>query len=138
MNDSTISNMTADEAGTWILEHTPSCFQVRRSGIPLYNLSFLMKTCQPQKMMATNYSFGIERDEKVLKRNDGDYTKWTNPLEHRYVRLYTFSMLLGRFDDVSFRLPNAPSMKFYCVYGHGKETEVSLSFSLIKKYRRLT
>lgn len=24
------------------------------------------------------------------------------------------------------RLPYAPSMKIYCVYGHGKETEVSL------------
>lgn len=22
------------------------------------------------------------------------------------------------------RLPNAPTTKFYCVYGHGKETEV--------------
>lgn len=22
------------------------------------------------------------------------------------------------------RLPNAPSMKIFCVYGHGKETEV--------------
>jgi phospholipid:diacylglycerol acyltransferase len=84
INDSSARNMTADEAGTWILEHTPSYFQ---------------------KMLATNYSFGIERDEKALKRNDFDHTKWTNPLEHR--------------------LPNAPSMKFYCVYGHGKETERS-------------
>ena len=24
-----------------------------------------------------------------------------------------------------FRLPNAPTTKFYCVYGHGKDTEVS-------------
>lgn len=55
-------------------------------------------------MMDTNYSFGIERDEKVLKLNDLDHRKWTNPLE--------------------VRLPNAPSMKFYCVYGAGKETEV--------------
>ncbi|EGO00883.1 hypothetical protein SERLA73DRAFT_50487 [Serpula lacrymans var. lacrymans S7.3] len=77
-------NMTADEAGTWIMERTPSSFQ---------------------KMLGTNYSFDIERDEEVLKRNDIDHTKWTNPLE--------------------IRLPNAPSMKFYCVYGHGKETEVS-------------
>ncbi|EGO26500.1 hypothetical protein SERLADRAFT_447691 [Serpula lacrymans var. lacrymans S7.9] len=77
-------NMTADEAGTWIMERTPSSFQ---------------------KMLGTNYSFDIERDEEVLKRNDIDHTKWTNPLE--------------------IRLPNAPSMKFYCVYGHGKETERS-------------
>jgi len=34
-----------------------------------------------------------------------DHAKWTNPLE--------------------VRLPYAPSMKIYCVYGHGKETERS-------------
>ncbi|TFK44430.1 Lecithin:cholesterol acyltransferase-domain-containing protein [Crucibulum laeve] len=79
-----VQNMTAAEAGTWILQHTPSSFQ---------------------KMMATNYSCGIERDEKKLIQNDFDPTKWSNPLETR--------------------LPNAPSMKIYCVYGHGKETERS-------------
>jgi phospholipid:diacylglycerol acyltransferase len=61
-------NMTADEAGLWILEHTPSTFQ---------------------KMIATNYSFGFETNEKKLKKNDADHTKWTNPLEVRYV-LYPF------------------------------------------------
>jgi phospholipid:diacylglycerol acyltransferase len=76
-------NLTADEAGPWILRHTPRTFR---------------------KMVATNYSYGIERDEETLKRNDLDHTKWTNPLESR--------------------LPNAPSLQFYCVYGHGKETEV--------------
>lgn len=76
--------MTADEASLWILEHTSSTFQ---------------------KMVATNYSFGIERDEQKLKENDADHTKWTNPLE--------------------IRLPHAPSMKMYCVYGHGKPTERS-------------
>ncbi|KAF9039497.1 LACT-domain-containing protein [Hymenopellis radicata] len=80
-----LSNMTSAQAGTWILQHTPSTFQ---------------------KMMATNYSFGIERDEEALKRNDADPTKWTNPLKFG-------------------ALPNAPSMKMYCVYGHGKETERS-------------
>ncbi|KAJ6558433.1 phospholipid:diacylglycerol acyltransferase [Mycena vulgaris] len=77
-------NMTADAAGAWILQHTPSSFQ---------------------KMMATNFSFGIERDEAVLEANNGDHTKWSNPLE--------------------VQLPRAPSMKMYCVYGHGKETERS-------------
>lgn len=38
-----------------------------------------------QKMIATNYSYGIERDEEALKRNDLDHTKWTNPLEIRHV-----------------------------------------------------
>ncbi|KIK61203.1 hypothetical protein GYMLUDRAFT_43281 [Collybiopsis luxurians FD-317 M1] len=83
-DDKGVNNMTSEMAGQWILEHTPSSFQ---------------------KMLATNYSFGIERDEEVLKRNDFDHTKWTNPLE--------------------VRLPNAPSMKMFCVYGHGKETERS-------------
>ncbi|KAG6381899.1 Lecithin:cholesterol acyltransferase-domain-containing protein [Boletus reticuloceps] len=58
-----------------------------------------------QKMLSMNYSFGIERDGEVLARNDFDHRKWSNPLE--------------------IRLPNAPSMKFICVYGHGKETERS-------------
>ncbi|KAI9574076.1 phospholipid diacylglycerol acyltransferase [Boletus coccyginus] len=75
-------NMTAEMVENWILERTPSSFQ---------------------KMLSMNYSFGIERDEEVLTRNDLDHRKWTNPLE--------------------IRLPNAPSMKFICVYGHGKETE---------------
>ncbi|KAH8996300.1 LACT-domain-containing protein [Lactarius akahatsu] len=77
-------NLTADEAGPWILRHTPWTFR---------------------RMIAANYSYGIERDEEALKRSDIDHTKWTNPLESR--------------------LPNAPSLQIYCVYGHGKETEVS-------------
>lgn len=77
-------NMTADDASTWILERTPSTFQ---------------------KMIWTNYSFGIERNENVLKKNARDPRKWSNPLE--------------------VQLPYAPSMKIFCVYGHGKETERS-------------
>ncbi|KAI0276276.1 LACT-domain-containing protein [Russula aff. rugulosa BPL654] len=83
-----LGNMTVDEAGGWILAHTPLTFR---------------------KMIATNYSYGIERDEEALKLNDLDHTKWTNPLE--------------------IRLPNAPSLQFYCVYGHGKETEVSIRYT---------
>lgn len=79
-----IGNMTADIAASWILQHTPMTFQ---------------------KMLDTNYSWGIERDEEALSRNSLDHTKWTNPLE--------------------VRLPYAPSMKIYCIYGHGKETERS-------------
>ncbi|KAF9501792.1 phospholipid:diacylglycerol acyltransferase [Pleurotus eryngii] len=82
--DHGVKNMTADEAGAWILEHTPSSFQ---------------------KMIGTNYSYGIERDAVLLDKNDLDHTKWANPLEAR--------------------LPRAPSMKIYCVYGHGKDTERS-------------
>jgi phospholipid:diacylglycerol acyltransferase len=56
-------------------------------------------------MMAANYSTGLERDEKQLKRNDGDPRAWTNPLE--------------------VQLPRAPGMTIFCVYGVGKETERS-------------
>ena len=62
-------------------------------------------------MMEANYSCGIERNEQNLIANDDDHTKWSNPLESR--------------------LPNAPSMKLYCIYGHGKETEVSYSSSAV-------
>lgn len=34
-----------------------------------------------QKMIWTNYSFGIERNEQVLKKNALDPRKWSNPLE---------------------------------------------------------
>jgi hypothetical protein len=84
-DESEVQNMTARDAGTWILTRTPTSFQ---------------------RMMETNYSNGFERDEEQLKRNNADPTKWTNPLE--------------------VQLPHAPSMKMYCVYGHGKDTEVRL------------
>lgn len=77
-----------------------------------------------QKMIATNYSYGIERDEEALKRNDLDHTKWTNPLEIRYVDPWCRNASCR--PTVTIRLPNAPSLQFYCVYGHGKETEVSI------------
>jgi hypothetical protein len=38
-----------------------------------------------QRMIASNYSYGLERDEKRLKANNHDFTKWTNPLEIQYV-----------------------------------------------------
>ncbi|GJE91506.1 LACT-domain-containing protein [Phanerochaete sordida] len=82
--EETLANMTADTVSPWILAHTPTNFQ---------------------KMVATNYSYGIERDEEKLKENNLDYRKWSNPLE--------------------VQLPNAPTTKIFCVYGHGKETERS-------------
>ncbi|PFH53776.1 hypothetical protein AMATHDRAFT_136887 [Amanita thiersii Skay4041] len=85
MDRDNVMNMTADDASVWILQHTPATFQ---------------------RMLGTNYSWGIEKNEQVLEKNDMDPTKWTNPLE--------------------VRLPNAPSMKMYCVYGHGKDTEVGI------------
>ncbi|KAF8973168.1 Lecithin:cholesterol acyltransferase-domain-containing protein [Flammula alnicola] len=53
------------DSSNWILEHTPITFQ---------------------KMLESNYSYGIERDEGQLKRNDEDHRKWSNPLEVRYAR----------------------------------------------------
>ncbi|TXT12886.1 hypothetical protein VHUM_01287 [Vanrija humicola] len=58
-----------------------------------------------QRMFESNYSIGFETDPKKLKENAADHTKWSNPLE--------------------VELPNAPSMKIYCLYGHGKQTERS-------------
>lgn len=51
-----------------------------------------------QKMLETNYSYGIERDEEQLRRNDADFRKWSNPLEVRYVfNIYwvVYEILLG-------------------------------------------
>jgi phospholipid:diacylglycerol acyltransferase len=76
-------------------------------------------------MILRNYSYGIERDEEALKRNDLDHTKWTNPLESRHVTLVSV-LMHGSLNCITFRLPNAPSLQIYCVYGHGKETEVSI------------
>ena len=93
------SNMTADEAGTWILEHTPTPFQVCVS-CSIAHLPYADSPTALKKMMATNYSFGIERDEKQLKKNDVDHTKWTNPLEHRYESV--LSQFRLNFDQVCF------------------------------------
>ncbi|KAG8885161.1 hypothetical protein FRB97_001979 [Tulasnella sp. 331] len=101
-----VGNLTADESTIWTLQHTP------------YNW---------QKMIYTNYSIGMERDEEQLKRNNEDHRKWTNPLE---IQLrFTLGRLLYSHDTNSRptfdRLPNAPNMKIFCLYGHGKETERS-------------
>lgn len=77
-----LRNMTVDDAGAWILGHTPLTFRVNPFHFPHSSDAHAL-----QKMIATNYSYGIERDEEALKRNDLDHTKWTNPLEIRYVDL---------------------------------------------------
>lgn len=58
-----LGNMTVDDVSTWVLEHAPQSYQ---------------------RMVASNYSYGIERDEARLRANDRDFTKWSNPLEIRY------------------------------------------------------
>ena len=47
-------NLTMDDASNYVLTHTPSAFQ---------------------RMIATNYSYGFETDEKKLKANDRDHRK---------------------------------------------------------------
>lgn len=76
-------------------------------------------------MLESNYSYGIERDEKQLKKNNQDHRKWSNPLEVRYEVCYLgiLPLQLNVWSTFS-SLPHAPSMKIYCVYGHGKDTEV--------------
>ncbi|WFD34233.1 phospholipid:diacylglycerol acyltransferase [Malassezia cuniculi] len=66
----------------WLLEHAPETYR---------------------NMLASNYSFGFERDPRKIARNNKDQTKWTNPLETS--------------------LPNAPNMKIFCIYGYGLPTE---------------
>lgn len=82
------STLSSSAAGEYILQHVPETWQ---------------------RMMATNYSNGIERSPSILEANNADPTKWTNPLE--------------------VQLPIAPSVKFYCVYGWGKETERSYYYA---------
>ncbi|EUC57472.1 phospholipid:diacylglycerol acyltransferase [Rhizoctonia solani AG-3 Rhs1AP] len=77
-------NLSAEQAGNWLLGNVEEKWQ---------------------KMMAMNYSYGIERDPDQLAKNDDDHTKFSNPLE--------------------VRLPNAPSTRIFCLYGHGKDTERS-------------
>ncbi|CAE6472572.1 unnamed protein product [Rhizoctonia solani] len=77
-------NLSVEQAGNWLLGNAEDKWQ---------------------KMMAMNYSYGIERDPDQLAKNNDDHTKFSNPLE--------------------VMLPNAPSMRIYCLYGHGKDTERS-------------
>ncbi|CAE7128382.1 unnamed protein product [Rhizoctonia solani] len=58
------------------------------------------------KWQASKITFYLgKRDPDQLAKNDDDHTKFSNPLE--------------------VKLPNAPSMRIYCLYGHGKDTERS-------------
>jgi len=71
------------EPGFWSILRRPSKFVAFEFRFSFLVIQIFLMVNKFQKMMATNYSFGIERDEEVLERNDRDHTKWTNPLEHR-------------------------------------------------------
>ena len=56
-----------------------------------------------RKMVTENYSIGVAHTRAVVESNQRIPRKWINPLESR--------------------LPHAPSLKIYCIYGVGKPTE---------------
>ncbi|KAI9319796.1 Lecithin:cholesterol/phospholipid:diacylglycerol acyltransferase [Dichotomocladium elegans] len=62
-----------------------------------------------QTMLRTNYSYGITTSKSQLEKNDNDFTKWSNSLESK--------------------LPDAPSMKIFCMYGSGLPTERSYYYA---------
>ena len=76
--DEPVMNMTVDAASNWVLERTPTHFQVSTF---VYDALYLCLTAIPKRMIAANYSYGIERDEAKLRANNLDNRKWTNPLE---------------------------------------------------------
>lgn len=122
----TLTDISVDAVGRPVphLETDPGYDKLTSAGAGEYILEHVPETWQ--RMMQTNYSNGIERDAEKLAANDLDQTKWANPLEVRYVRFLSDSSRPSNgILACPFRLPNAPSMKIYCVYGHGKDTEVS-------------
>jgi phospholipid:diacylglycerol acyltransferase len=68
-------------------------------------LEYLLKNSDPwfRKQVLKSYSHGVAHTKKEVEANEKIQSKWVNPLESR--------------------LPYAPSMKIYCFYGIGKETE---------------
>lgn len=68
-------------------------------------LEYLLNNSDPwfRKQVLRSYSHGVAHTKKEVEANEKIQSKWVNPLESR--------------------LPYAPSMKIYCFYGIGKETE---------------
>lgn len=62
-----------------------------------------------EKRVKDQYSYGLARTAKELKKNNHDHSKWSNPLEAA--------------------LPNAPDMKIYSFYGVGKPTERAYTYT---------
>lgn len=71
------------------------------------SMQYLLNTTEDwyQKQITGSYSRGIADTAAEVNANEDDPVKWINPLETR--------------------LPLAPSLKLYCLYGVGKPTERS-------------
>ncbi|KAJ1978787.1 phospholipid:diacylglycerol acyltransferase [Dimargaris verticillata] len=69
------------------------------------SLDLLRRSVSPavQQRLDREYSFGLATEASQLEANEARPQTWSNPLESQ--------------------LPRAPSMKIYCLYGIGKETE---------------
>ncbi|KAF9380091.1 hypothetical protein CPB97_008582 [Podila verticillata] len=61
------------------------------------------------RMLGLNYTVGAATTEAEMDKTDKLATSWANPLEAR--------------------LPKAPDMKIYCLYGVGKSTERSYTYN---------
>ncbi|CAO1623472.1 unnamed protein product [Jaminaea pallidilutea] len=67
------ANKSADDALTWLLQHTPNAFQ---------------------RMVETNYSNGIEYDADRVRANNDDPRTWANPLEAALPNAPSMKMLI--------------------------------------------
>jgi phospholipid:diacylglycerol acyltransferase len=69
------------------------------------SLPYLFKNAEPwyKKMVLSSFSHGVAHSSAEVESNQAIPAKWLNPLETR--------------------LPLAPSLKIYCFYGIGKDTE---------------
>lgn len=74
-------NLSAAQAGDWLLGNAEERWQV--CGGATARPKTLILNDAEQKMMALNYSYGIEKDPDQLAKNDDDHTKFSNPLEVR-------------------------------------------------------
>ncbi|SAM01260.1 hypothetical protein [Absidia glauca] len=98
------------------LHHNPQPNQSLKQQASLANhtleaaMDLLLDTASPEyaSILQNNYSFSITTSKKQLEANDHIPRTWANPLETR--------------------LPNAPSLKVFCLYGVGIMTERSYLF----------
>jgi phospholipid:diacylglycerol acyltransferase len=107
-------NATLTAGNVYNLRHSEEKSNLTMSGA----YQFLLQQTPPsfQKMLESNFSFGIEMDPERLRANDQDFRKWTNPLE--------------------VQLPKSKNLKIFCLYGVGKPTEVG-NISLASEHGNL-